>query len=96
MNYYDRLATLLLSEAKVKPEVLARVKKLQKARRSNEGPNQRIASDGMPRPGSGDPLPDTFASVGRGTSGSSVNDPGMQDENPASTTRRRFTSRRTS
>ena len=51
MNYYDRIATLLLSEAKVKPEVLARVKKMQKARRDNEGPKQRIASDGGPPPG---------------------------------------------
>ena len=48
MNYYDRIATLLLSEAKVKPEVLARVKKIQKARRDNEGKKQRIPADGGP------------------------------------------------
>jgi hypothetical protein len=90
MNYYDRLTTILLAEAKLNSKVKARVKKIQAARRSNEGPNQRIPSDGMPRPGSGEPLPDTYAAVGPGRSGASVNDPGMQGENPTTTTRRKF------
>ena len=50
MNYYDRIATLLLSEAKLSPKMLARVKRIQKARRDNEGKKQRIPSDGGPPP----------------------------------------------
>ena len=48
MNYYDRIATLLLSEAKVKPEVLARVKKIQKARRDEKSGKRRINRGGPP------------------------------------------------
>ena len=86
MNYYDRITSLLLEGSKVKPEVLARVRQIQARRRLPA----RIPSDGLPRPGSGEPLPDTYAEVGSGQSNASVNDPGMNSPNPTSTTRRKF------
>lgn len=86
MNYYDRITSLLLEGSKVKPEVLAKVQKIQ-ARRKLPA---RIPSDGLPRPGSGEPLPDNYAAVGSGQSSASVNDPGMNSPNPTSSTRRKF------
>ena len=58
MNYYDRLTTILLAEAKVNPKVLARVKKIQQARRREEGPDRPPinAGDELDRPGSGERL----------------------------------------
>lgn len=52
MNYYDRLTTLLLAEAEVKPEVKARVRNIQAARRKAEGPDRDPinAGDDLPPP----------------------------------------------
>ena len=52
MNYYDRLTSLLLAEAKASAEAVERAKKHQAARRKAEGPNRDPinAGDDLPPP----------------------------------------------
>ena len=90
-EYFDRLTSLLLGEAKVehkkvKPNVLARVKHIK----AIEKLPFKVPSDGGPRPGSGEVLPDAYAAVGSGGNRAGVDDPGMDAPNPTTTTRRKF------
>ena len=49
MNYYDRITSLLLGEAKAKPEAVERAKKHHAARRAAKGKSIN-AGDGLPAP----------------------------------------------